>query len=323
MSTPAAVGPVARSLAILEVVADRGGAGAKEIADALGLALPTVYRLAKDLIESDYLVHIRHERRYELGHKLHQLGLSLHRQLGLSRPVTAEIARLHTSTGFAAYLAVLRGAELVLVQVVDSRDCPRLQPLRFGFHEVPHATAFGKILLAEWGPEARDGYLARHGLRALTARTTTERDRLARTAGRGTAWHRLGTRGVPGGLGVCSSAGARSRCRVHRSGCRLGPTVKFRFPGARHRDPSASGRLQAGSPDPRFSHLMRTPLSHRRRHSYGASGPQRRGPCSRRHQVTGTPPQDDVELQRETAPGGRQIRPSVTAPRENSPTSRL
>ncbi len=192
MSTPAAVGPVARSLAILEVVADRGGAGAKEIADALDLALPTVYRLARDLVESDYLVHIRHERRYELGHKLHQLGLSLHRQLGLSRPVTAEIARLHSSTGFAAYLAVLRGAELVLVHVVDSPDCPRLQPLRFGFHEVPHATAFGKILLAEWGPDSRDEYLARHGLRALTARTTTERDRLASelqdVGRRGIAW---------------------------------------------------------------------------------------------------------------------------------------
>lgn len=185
-------GPVARSLGILEVVADRGGASAKEIADALGVALPTVYRLAKELADDDYLVHIRSEKRYELGHKLHLLGLSLHRQLGLSQSVTTEIARLHESTGFAAYLAILRGAELVLVHVVDSPQCPRLQPLRFGFHEVPHATAFGKILLADLDESGRDMYLQRHGLRALTARTHTERavldGDLVEVGRRGVAW---------------------------------------------------------------------------------------------------------------------------------------
>jgi IclR family transcriptional regulator, acetate operon repressor len=171
-------GPVARALRILEVVAERGGASAREIGDATDLPLPTVYRLATELAEADYLVHIRSEGRYELGHQLHQLGLSLHRQVGLSRPVTAEVLRLHEATGFAAYLAILRGAELVIVHVVDSPRCPRLHPLRFGFHEAPHATAFGKIQLAELDPEARAAYLQRHTLRAHTANTITERSAL-------------------------------------------------------------------------------------------------------------------------------------------------
>ena len=51
-------GPVERSLWVLEVVAERGGASAREIADACGLPLPTVYRLAKELVDADYLVHI-------------------------------------------------------------------------------------------------------------------------------------------------------------------------------------------------------------------------------------------------------------------------
>ncbi len=50
-------GSVRRTLEILEVVAGRGGASAKEIADATGLPLPTVYRLARELLDSDYLVH--------------------------------------------------------------------------------------------------------------------------------------------------------------------------------------------------------------------------------------------------------------------------
>jgi IclR family transcriptional regulator, acetate operon repressor len=185
-------GPVERTLGILELVAERGGASARELSAALGLPLPTVYRLAKELVDTDYLVHIRSESRYELGYKLHRLGLSLHRQVGLSRALADEIGRLHESTGFAAYLSILRGAELVIVHVVDSPDCPRLQPMRFGFHEAPHATAFGKILLADLSTAERDMYLARHGLRALTANTITERptldEELDAIARRGIAW---------------------------------------------------------------------------------------------------------------------------------------
>lgn len=179
---------------VLEVVAERGGAGAKEIAAAIGLPLPTVYRLANTLVESDYLVHIRAESRYELGHKLHQLGMSLHRQVGMSRPVAREITRLHEDTGFAAYLTVLRGAELVIVYVVDAPTCPRLPTMRFGFHDAPHATAFGKILLAEQDANGRNLYLNRHGMRALTANTLTDRGGLDReltdVALRGVAWER-------------------------------------------------------------------------------------------------------------------------------------
>ena len=55
-------GPVERTLGILELVAERGGASAHELAAALGLPLPTVYRLARELLDSDYLVHIREEK---------------------------------------------------------------------------------------------------------------------------------------------------------------------------------------------------------------------------------------------------------------------
>lgn len=179
---------------VLEVVAERGGASAKEIARSLDLPLPTVYRIANSLVASDYLVHIRVESRYELGHKLHSLGQSLHRQVGMSRPVAREITRLHEDTGLAAYLTVLRGAELVIVHVVDSPECPRLPAMHFGFHDVPHATAFGKILLAEQDASGRNLYLDRHGMRALTANTLTDRDELdcdlRGVALRGIAWER-------------------------------------------------------------------------------------------------------------------------------------
>src|SRR3712207_8497189 len=52
-------GSVHRTFDILEVVAALGGASAKEIADATGLPLPTVYRLVRELLDGEYLVHIR------------------------------------------------------------------------------------------------------------------------------------------------------------------------------------------------------------------------------------------------------------------------
>ena len=147
-------GSVARTLDILEVVAARGGASAKDIADQTGLPLPTVYRLVRELLDGDYLVHIKEEKRFELGYKLHALGVSLHEQIGVSRQVRAEVTGLHQQLGVATYLAVHRGSQIVVVFTADSPDCPRLPPLEFGYHEAAHATALGQDPAGQHGRRA-------------------------------------------------------------------------------------------------------------------------------------------------------------------------
>ena len=185
-------GAVHRTFDILEVVASLGGATAKEIADATALPLPTVYRLVRELLDADYLVHIRQEKRFELGYKLHRLGVSLHQQIGVSREVRAEVDGLHQKLGVAAYLAVHRGSQIVVVHTADSREAPRLQPLEFGFHEAAHATAFGKILLANMEPAQRSLHLEPDPMPRLGPGTITSRKELEphldRVADRGIAW---------------------------------------------------------------------------------------------------------------------------------------
>lgn len=185
-------GSVRRTLEILEVVAGRGGASAKEISDATGLPLPTVYRLARDLLDSDYLVHIREEKRFELGYKLHHLGVSLHQQIGVSREVRAEVVALHQTVGAAAYFAVHRGSEIAVVFTADSTECPRLRPITFGFHEAAHATALGKILLAEMSPAERALHLDPEPMPRFSPRTITGHQELSEqldgVAARGVAW---------------------------------------------------------------------------------------------------------------------------------------
>ena len=186
------VATVEKALAILEIVAERSGASAREVSDALGYPLPTVYRLMQALVQSDYLVHLKGQHRFELGYKLDRLGVSLHRQIGIPSTVRAEIARLHTLARTAAYFAVYRGSDVVVAFVVDSPVFPRLTPLNFGFHQAAHATAFGKILLSGMSSEQRDQYLEAHGMTKLTATTATERalldDELRQVAQSGIAW---------------------------------------------------------------------------------------------------------------------------------------
>lgn len=181
-----------RTFAVLEVVAERGGATAKEIGEVTGLPLPTVYRLVRELIDGEYLVHIREDQRFELGYKLHALGVSLHRQVGVPREVRPEVQALHDRLQRAAYLAVHRGSQIVVVHVHDSPRHPRLQPMGFGFHEAPHATAFGKILLGSLSHQQRRLHLDEGDLPAITPQTITDRDlldaHLDEVGERGIAW---------------------------------------------------------------------------------------------------------------------------------------
>lgn len=188
----ATLGSVRRTLQILEVVGAQGGASAKEIADITGLPLPTVYRLVRELLDLDYLVHIRQEKRFELGYKLHQLGVSLHQQIGVPSEVRRLITGLHVQLGTAAYLAIHRGSQIVVVFAADSPACPRLSPLGFGFHEAAHATALGKILLANMDDEQRRLHLdpepmPRFGPGTITSYAALDAQ-LERVADRGIAW---------------------------------------------------------------------------------------------------------------------------------------
>lgn len=183
---------MARALAILEVVAERGGATARGISSALEIPLPTVYRLLRELARSEYLVHLRKHRRYELGYRLHDLGLALHQQVGVPAPVRHAVTALHHGSGMAAYYAVYRGTDVILAYVSDCPRHPRARPLDFGFHEAAHATAFGKIMLAGMSPEDRRDYLEARGMPGFTAATITDpvriEEELATVATRGIAW---------------------------------------------------------------------------------------------------------------------------------------
>lgn len=188
----ASIAVVRRTFAVLEAVAAHGSASATQIADRLEIPLPTIYRLLHELVETGYLVHLREERSFELGPKCFDLGLSFRQRVVAPTAIREATDQLHRSLGTAAYFAVYRGEDIVLTYLSDCEQHPRLRPLRFGFHEAAHATAFGKILLAGMPPEQRQAYLEARGTPRLTAATMTDRAaivaHLDEVASRGIAW---------------------------------------------------------------------------------------------------------------------------------------
>ena len=110
----------------------------------------------------------------------------------MPREVRSEVSGLHQTLGVAAYFAVHRGSQIVVVFTADSPAAPRLRPIEFGFHEAPHATALGKILLANMEPEQVELHLdpepmPRFGPGTITGHREL-RAQLATVADRGIAW---------------------------------------------------------------------------------------------------------------------------------------
>ena len=74
----------------------------------------------------------------------------------------------------------------------DSPECPRLPPLEFGYHEAAHATALGKILLANMDDEQRLLHLDPEPMPRFGPGTITSHgelvDQLDNVARRGVAW---------------------------------------------------------------------------------------------------------------------------------------
>jgi IclR family transcriptional regulator, acetate operon repressor len=165
-----------RAFDLLEVMADAGGVlGLSRLAQESGLALPTIHRLVRTLVDLGY-VRQEPSRQYALGPRLIRLGESASRLLGTwSRPF---LSRLVDVLGESANLAMLDGDRVVYVAHVQSRHSMRMFT-EVGRRVYPHCTAVGKALLAHLPPSDVPALLERTGMPAQTEHTIIEPTRLA------------------------------------------------------------------------------------------------------------------------------------------------
>ncbi len=141
---------------------------AKDLADKLGLPLPTAFHLLKTLVDAGYLV--KEPKTYWLRPEIPRLNAALERAYAIPGWMREALARLAYDSGETANICRWRNNDLEIVSVVEGKNAVRVAGHAIGLRGNAHARASGKVLLA-FGPPARlQQYLARP-LPAMTPNT--------------------------------------------------------------------------------------------------------------------------------------------------------
>lgn len=171
------LGTVRRALRVLDLfVESRGPLSPRAIASRLGLNISSVYHLLNTLTHDGYIVRDPATAQYALGSKVPRLYAAYVETLGTSPRLSAVVRRLADETHESAYLALHRGRQVVVAEIVESTQAIRVATLYVGYSENLHARALGKAVLAHLPPESVAAIFAADPPRPLTRRTLVERD---------------------------------------------------------------------------------------------------------------------------------------------------
>jgi IclR family acetate operon transcriptional repressor len=168
------VAAVERALAVLDVLADgQQELGTNEIARRTGINASTVSRLLATLARAGMVEHVAATGRYRLGLRLLQLGNAVAGRLDLRELARPHLEALARETGETATLSAPGAHDAVTVDFVQGGASVQ-SVAQIGRPSIGHATATGKVLLAFTESEQ-----PAPPLRAYTAKTITDPDRLA------------------------------------------------------------------------------------------------------------------------------------------------
>jgi IclR family transcriptional regulator, acetate operon repressor len=146
---------------------------AKEIASALGLALPTAYHLLGTLVGEGLLTKDS-GRHYQLGPALAAITDAYMRQFTPPDYLVGPLRQLAEASGETAYVGCWRQHRLAVLASVEGRNAVRVAGVHIGFVGFGHARASGKVLLAFAPESVREAYLLENPLVSVTPRTIVE-----------------------------------------------------------------------------------------------------------------------------------------------------
>lgn len=181
---------VEKMLTIVEVMAaSHGPMRLQDIAAAADLPASTALRFLVTLMGRDYVSQDRDTLRYSLTLRLCHLADLVKGQVGIREVARPHLVGLAQQCGESTCLAIEQDRTVVYVDVVEGPDSLLRTLQRIGRRAPLHSTGVGKVLLADWAPDAVGKLAAERGLEPLTPRTLTSLDALlaelerVRTAG--------------------------------------------------------------------------------------------------------------------------------------------
>ena len=168
-SSSGTVRSVQRALQLMNIIAAADAPPqAKELADTLGLPLPTTFHLLKTLVEAGYL--IKEAKTYRLGPEIPKLSAALERAYALPGWMRESLARLAYESGETANICRWLNHDIEIAAVAEGRNAVRVAGHAVGLRGNAHARAAGKVILA-FGPEFRREQYFGRPLAALTPNT--------------------------------------------------------------------------------------------------------------------------------------------------------
>lgn len=161
-----------KSLAILEFVHEREGTTMATICAELGLTKSTAHGHLTTLRNRGYLV--KDGERYHLGMKLLRFGEAANHRDNAFSAIEAGVDALAEQVDEGVDYSVLENDRIVSVynSIVNEND-PNFSP---GREYLPHGTAAGKAILAEFDDDRVLDLVDATGLPSLTENTITTRD---------------------------------------------------------------------------------------------------------------------------------------------------
>lgn len=167
-----------RGLAIMNAVANATRPlSITDLVNELGLAKPTVHRIASQLIDENYLQRNPNDKRFVIGNKLMEFSTRILSNNSIGAPRRAILEALSNEIGETCNCTMLDGYHTVYFDRVECN-----WPIKINLHpgsKLPlHATASGKLFLAYMKKNDRDRILDATQLIASTEHTITSTEKL-------------------------------------------------------------------------------------------------------------------------------------------------
>jgi DNA-binding IclR family transcriptional regulator len=123
------------------------------------------------LAADGYVTRDERSGSFGLGAKTARLGDAYSRSWPVEPELRALVGELGARTGESAYLAMVHHKDVVITDIVESRQEVRVHALHRGYSADLHARALGKAVLAHLDPTAVREHFAAHPPRRITPRT--------------------------------------------------------------------------------------------------------------------------------------------------------
>lgn len=162
---------VQRTLEILDVLRETGGARVTEVAGEVGVSKGTVHCHLATLEENGYVINEGNE--YKLGLRFIDLAHHAKDRIGIFDVTTSEVDTLAEESGELALFTVEEDGEGICLYTAEGENAVQTE-VYVGYRNDLYHTAVGKAMLAHMAEEKRDRLISAMEFEQLTPRTITD-----------------------------------------------------------------------------------------------------------------------------------------------------